>query len=252
MTFVEEQRGSRPTGAAKYAQVRDHLSERIAQMQPGDRLPTEPMLCREYSVSRITVRRAVDDLIREGRVVREQGRGTFVTEPRYIQQVRETFANRVTGFYRQQSDLGRDVGTQVVANHLVRDPVAAQALGLNPADELVELERLRYVNGTLHQHVLTYLPAARFSKVLDEDLGKGSLYDRLEQKYGVVLAHNEILARLDRPSGRIAEALEIRDGECVLAIESKVYDTQGAAVAFGVARHTPSNSEIAISLGTGT
>lgn len=251
MTFEVGEKIPVATGAPKHVQVHDHLKGRIARLEPGDRLPAEPVLCREYGVSRITLRRAVDELIREGRVSREQGRGTFVTEPKYTQQVRETFAEQVTGFYRQQSRLGREVSTTVMANHLVRDPAAAQALQLNPAEQLVELERLRYVNGTLHQHVLTYLPSTRFSGILKEDLGGGSLFDRLEQTYGVVLARNSLLVRLDRPTGGIAAALDIRDGECILAIESTVFDTRGAAVAFGVARHTPANSEIAITLGPG-
>jgi GntR family transcriptional regulator len=236
-------------GTVKYVAVREHLQRRIATMEPGDQLPTEPVLCQEYGVSRITLRRAVDDLIRDGLIVREQGRGTFVTEPRYTQQVRETFADRVTGFFRQQTELGREVTTEVLANHLVRDATAAAALGVNRADELVELERLRFVNGQLHQHVYTYLPAARFRALLDVDLGHGSLFDLLARDHGVTLVRNDLLVRLDHPTGAIAAALRVEDGACVLAMESLVFDQAGTPVAFGIARHTPGNSEIAISLG---
>ncbi|WP_263120938.1 GntR family transcriptional regulator [Cellulomonas sp. RIT-PI-Y] len=238
------------TGTVKYVAVRDHLQRRIAEMAPGEQLPTEPVLCQEYGVSRITVRRAVDDLIRDGRIVREQGRGTFVTEPRYTQQVRETFADRVTGFFRQQTELGREVSTEVLANHVVRDGAAATALRLNPAEELVELVRLRFVNGTLHQHVVTYLPAGRFRGLLDVDLSHGSLFDLLARDYGVTLVRNDLLVRLDRPTGDVAAGLRVEEGECVLAMESLVHDAAGVPVAFGVARHTPSNSEIAFSLGS--
>ncbi|PFG34809.1 GntR family transcriptional regulator [Sanguibacter antarcticus] len=238
-------------GTVKYVAVRDHLQRRIGSMEPGEQLPTEPVLCQEYGVSRITVRRAVDDLIREGLIVREQGRGTFVAERRYTQQVRETFADRVTGFFRQQSALGRTVTTEVLSNHVVRDITAATALGLNPADELIELERLRFVNGLLHQHVYTYLPAGRFKALLDADLSHGSLFDHLDRDYGITLVRNDLLVRLDRPDGRIARALHVEDGTVVLAMESSVYEASGAAVAFGIARHTADNSEIAISLGAG-
>lgn len=236
-------------GAVKYMAVRDHLRGRIARMEPEDRLPPEPVLCQEYGVSRITIRRAVEELIREGLLVREQGRGTFVTEPRFTQQVRETFADQVTGFYRQQTELGREVTTRVLQSRIVRNPAAASALGLIPADELVELARLRFVNGILHQHVLTYLPADRYSDVVNEDFSRGSLYDHLARVYGVALARNDLLVRLDQPEGPIAAALQVADRTCVLAIESTVFDTHGEAVAFGIARHTPANSEIAITLG---
>lgn len=235
-------------GTVKYATVRDHLEGRIAKMAPGDQLPTEPVLCQEYKVSRITIRRAVDDLIRDGKLRREQGRGTFVTEPRYTQQVRETFADRVTGFYRQQILLGREVSTQVLQNHVVRKPGVAEILGLNPAEELIELERLRYINGTLHQHVVTYLSATAYPSVLVQDLTRGSLFDYLEKAYGVFLTRNDLLVRLDRVTEHIAEALQVSPGEPVLAIDSTVFSADDMPVAFGIASHTPANSEISFSL----
>ncbi|MGV9869264.1 GntR family transcriptional regulator [Rhodococcus koreensis] len=236
------------TGTAKYASVRDHLQGRIAKMTVGTKLPSEPVLCEEYGVSRITVRRAVDELIREGLLVREQGRGTFVTEPKYVQQVRETFSDRVTGFYRQQTALGRTVSTKVIQNHLVRDPDAAAALNLNPADELVELERLRYVNDTLHQHVTTYVSAARFPGVLDRDFTDGSLYEYLAEEYGVTLIRNNLLVSLDQADAHIAAALHVSGGQAILTIESTVFDQDDQPVAYGIARHTPANSSIAFSL----
>ena len=86
----------------------------------------------------------------------------------FTEQVRETFAGRVTGFYRQQSILGHDITTQVLRNGIAVNAEAAQALQLDPTDELIVLERLRYVNGALHQHVETYLPASKYPGVLPE------------------------------------------------------------------------------------
>ena len=71
------------SGTSKYVAVREHLLSRIVQMEAGTRLPPEPVLCEEYGVSRITLRHAVDGLIADGHLVREQGRGTFVTEPQF-------------------------------------------------------------------------------------------------------------------------------------------------------------------------
>lgn len=232
---------------SKYEIVRDHLRERIAGLAPGDQLPPEPALCEEYAVSRITVRRAVDDLIRDGLLVREQGRGTFVVEPVLTQQVRETFADKVTGFYRQQVEEGREVTTEVLGNQIVKDPTAAAALGTDPDAELIALERLRYVNGFLHQHVVTFLSAARFPRILVHDFSSGSLFDFLELTYGVSLTRNDLLVRLEQGEGRIGDLLGTAGGETYLAIESTVF-SDDQPVAFGIARHTPRNSEIAISL----
>ena len=236
------------TRKAKYVEVREHLSERIAEMEVGDQLPTETTLCEEYGVSRITVRRAVEELLREGRVVREQGRGTFVTEPRYVQQIHERFSDQVTGFHKQQTDLDREVTTIVLQNRAVRLPAIAERMGLPAGEKLIELERLRFVNGELHQHVVTYMAASRFPGVLGEDFSNGSLFEYLHTEYGVSLTRNDLLVRLETVSGPIARKLQVPDDTPVLAIDSTVFDESEATVAFGVATHRPERSEVMFSL----
>ncbi|MDR1428106.1 MAG: GntR family transcriptional regulator [Bifidobacteriaceae bacterium] len=228
----------------KYADVRDHLRERICHMSPGDRLPSETELCETYAVSRITARRAVDDLVLEGRLTRQQGRGTFVADPLFVQHARESFADQVTGFFRQQRSLGRDVTTKVLRNELGQNRMAAEALGFNAAHKLITLERLRYVDNSLHQHVVTYLPTA-YDGVLQTDFSAGSLFDYLVGRYGVELARNDLVIRIDRVHGLIARALDVVEGEAVLAMDSTVYDQAGNPVAFGTARLTPENGEVA-------
>ncbi|MDR1443125.1 MAG: GntR family transcriptional regulator [Bifidobacteriaceae bacterium] len=228
----------------KYADVRDHLRERVNHMSPGDRLPSETELCETYAVSRITARRAVDDLVSEGRLTRQQGRGTFVADPLFVQHARESFADQVTGFFRQQRSLGRDVTTKVLRNELGRNRIAAQALGFNAGQELIVLERLRYVDNSLHQHVVTYLPIA-YNAVLRTDFSTGSLFDYLSRRYGVELARNNLVIRIDRVHGLVAKALDVVEGEAVLAMDSTVYDHAGKSVAFGTARLTPANGEVA-------
>ncbi len=235
-------------GTAKYAAVRDHLANRIKDLSPGDRLPAEHRLCEDYGVSRITVRRAVEELVKQGWLVREQGRGTFVTQPQYLERFRETFADSVLGFYRQQQVLGRTVKTTVLHQKVVRSPEAAEAIGLNPAEELLELERLRYLNDALHQLVVTWLPVDRFPGVATHDFSAGSLFDYLQQHYGVELARNELLVSIAQASERVATCLEVPVGTCVLAIRSTVFDTAGVPVAFGITHNTPETSEIAVNI----
>lgn len=64
----------------KYYQIEQLLRRRVAQMKQGDSLPSEPEMAREYTVSRATIRAAIDILTQDGLVTRVQGRGTFVTQ----------------------------------------------------------------------------------------------------------------------------------------------------------------------------
>lgn len=237
------------SGTSKYVAVREHLLTRIQGLEPGSQLPAEPILCEEYGVSRITLRHAVDGLIADGHLVREQGKGTFVVEPQYRLRYRERFADAVTGFYTQQTAEGFSVTTEVLGQRvaLAGEPVASQ-LGINAADAVVELTRLRFVNGTLHHFVVTYLPFSRFPDAAEVDFTNGSLYGHLAKAHGVALSRNDLLVSVEGAPQQVADVLDVPVGDRLLKVTSTVFDGDDAAVAYGASYFTPQNSEISFGL----
>ncbi|MGW8431256.1 GntR family transcriptional regulator [Curtobacterium citreum] len=232
-------------GTSKYAAVRQHLLERILAMQDGEKLPPEPALCVEYDVSRATIRRAVEGLIADGRLIRKQGLGTFVTEPQFGTHYRERFADSVKGFFVQQTEEGLAVTSRVIGQQIRHaDDVTAVQLGLPVGDTVVELVRLRYVNNTLHHHVVTYLPEARFPATATYDFSDGSLFEYLRTEYRTTLTRNDLLVRVAPAPPDIAGALNVEPGERLLQVASTVFDTDEVAAAYGVSHFTPSNSEL--------
>lgn len=232
-------------GTSKYVAVREHLLSRIRKMTPGDRLPAEPVLCEEYGVSRITLRHAVDGLIADGHLVREHGRGTFVVEPSYRMHYRERFAGEVKGFHTQQTEEGFAVATQVIRQQVVLagEKVSAQ-LGISSADEVVELVRLRFVNGSLHHLVTTYLPFAVLPDTATADFTDGSLYAYLRERHGLSLVRNDLVVSIRTADAYTADLLFVDAGEKLLHIDSTVFDGSDRAIAFGATDFTPQNSEI--------
>jgi GntR family transcriptional regulator len=238
-------------GTSKYVAVRALLLERISAMNVGDRLQSEKELCEQFGVSRITLRHAVDGLVHDGRLAREHGRGTFVSEPRAGVHYPERFADEVTGFHRQQTSAGNVVTTRVLRQELMpaNEGIAAR-LGIEAGAGVVELVRLRLVNGQLHQHVVTYLPHGRFPAISRADFTVGSLFDFLHHEYGVELCRNDLTVRVEEASPEIALNLEVPSGMRLLTIDSTVWDADDSVVAFGTARHAPENSEITLNLRT--
>ncbi|WP_182047277.1 GntR family transcriptional regulator [Curtobacterium sp. ME26] len=233
------------SGTSKYVAVREHLLSRILKLAPGTKLAPEPVLCDEYGVSRITLRHAVDGLIADGHLVREQGRGTFVTEPQFRTHYRERFADEVKGFYVQQTEEGFAVSSQVLRQTVVlAGETVAAALDVSSADEVIELVRLRFVNGSLHHLVTTYLPLDRFPGAATADFADGSLYAYLRETYDVALSRNDLLVSVASADNEVAEALLVEHGEKLLRVASTVFDTDDTAVAYGVSSFTPQNSEI--------
>lgn len=228
----------------KYVTVRDHLRRRILTMELGEKLPAEPQLCDEYHVSRITLRHAIGDLIQEGLLVREQGRGTFRADGNQSNDESEVISGKIVGYYRQQQNLGSTVTSKVLDNSVVTKASTARKLQLEDDDKLIRLERLRIVNGNPKQHVITYLSAQRFAKVLEHDFSTGSLYEFLEENYAVRLIRNEIAIHIATLNARIAWMLDAPEGQVVLSMESLVYDEFGSPIAMNVSLYPQDESEI--------
>ena len=74
----------------KQAETRDLVLDLIEQLAVGDAIPSERQLTADFGVSRLTVRAALDDLVREGYLVRRHGSGTFVSEPKIAQELTMT------------------------------------------------------------------------------------------------------------------------------------------------------------------
>lgn len=238
------------TGVVKHVAVHDLLAQRIARMEPGERLPTEAQLCDQLGVSRITVRRAMADLETEGLIVRQQGRGTFASRPSLPQVFGERLSGNVVGFHRQQASLGNVVSSTVISNEVVFDIQAAASLGVSASQPLVRLERVRYVNNQLHQHVVTWLDAGRFPDVAGYDFTDASLFDYLRTAYGVELTRNDLTISVVRARHAVAELLRVPEGTALLGMISAVYADE-QLVTYGITTHAPDFDSIEIRLEAG-
>jgi GntR family transcriptional regulator len=146
---------------------------------PGDRLPTERELAAHYGCSLITVRHALGELVREGRIERTRGRGTHVLRPR----IERDFAEALS-FTAEMQRRGLDPETRlIVARPESAGERVAEALGLEPGSPTLYLERLRLAGGEPILLEQVHLPAERFPGLLASDLEHESLYDLLERRY---------------------------------------------------------------------
>ena len=97
-----------------YQQLKRILVTEIQSLNEGDLLPSESDLCRTYSVSRTVVRQALDEIEREGLVVKVKGKGTFVTG----RKMNTSFVQHSLGFYDSMVKAGHTVRSRVLCNEL--------------------------------------------------------------------------------------------------------------------------------------
>ena len=206
-----------------YFQLKKLLEELIAsgRWTPGDRLPSEPAICRQFSVSRTTVRQALSALESEGLIRREKGRGTFVAEPRSASWLLQSSH----GFHEEAVRSGHSVTSKVLRQEVETLPQwAADALGLPADSQGVTIERLRWIDELLVMYVLNHLPADLAETVADVDLETGSLYGALEQQRGLHVFGGRRVVEAVTAEKNLARLLEVEAGAPLLFVESVSWD----------------------------
>lgn len=164
-----------------YAQVMERLGRAIAtgELVAGQLLPSERQLCGVFRVSRPTLRRAVDELVRAGRLMRVAAVGTFVADQRLHLGTSISFTDRVRA-------AGSVPSTTVISFGIVPpDPVINPSLRIGARERLLCLKRIRGVDRTPVMVQTSYLQARRFEELLNEDLALQSLYRCLLDRFGV-------------------------------------------------------------------
>lgn len=241
-----------PAAAPKYLAVREQLRRRVSTMPEHALLPPEPQLCAEFGVSRITLRRAVDGLVADGYLVREQGRGTFVARPAVRREYRESFVHRIAGFNSVMTEQGAQVGTRVLTQRVVPAPDdVAPVLGLRAGDDAVELIRLRSVDGAPNHVAHTFLPAARYPRAAEADFSEGSLYEFLRREYAAELAHARIVVDVGTAAPEEAELLRVVAGSPLLVVRTTVHDSAGQPLVHSFSRLRPDVSQVEFEVSVG-
>lgn len=167
----------------RYHQIAQTLRERIVAggQGPGKRLDTQRSLAREFGVTLMTLRQALDLLERDGLIARRHGLGTFVARPAIDYDILHLRA--LAG---DLSALGEDVATRFLRSYTEpADARVAKPLGLAERAEVFVLERLRLVDGEPVSFQASYLPAALGVEVSKADLAVTPLRQVLAFKLGI-------------------------------------------------------------------
>lgn len=223
----------RDTGASgvTYRQLAEALRRGV--FAAGSRLPAERALAAQFGVSRVTLRNALNRLADEGLLESVLGSGWFV-RPQVVGEppsVLQTF-----------SEMARARGlrpTSRVVTQRVRPATLAEAdqLGTAPAAEVLEIVRLRGMDGTVICLDTTVLPLSVAGELRDAELSDASLYEQLEVRCGVRIDRSAYTVHADVADRQLAGQLGVETGWPVLVGDETGYDETGRPVLIGLTRY---------------
>ena len=219
--------GNQNTSASMYIQLADHLENAISKGEyaVGDKLPSENTLCQQFSVSRITVRQALQRLAQQGLIYSVHGKGSFVKAPSVSNEL-----DQIVSFSKVLEQKGLDGYTRI-CNYA--NPAADAASFRHLGTSAVSLDLLGYISKAPAVYYTSHFPVDLGKQMLsaaqqaEQDGLAFSTYD-LYKKISVTLSRVEQTIRAVNADAKLSEILKLPNGEALMVLESVYYGTDNS------------------------
>lgn len=229
-----------------YHQLAEDLRGRIVagELAPGDPLPTEEMLCRQYGVSRITVRRGLDDLFNAGLIVRRRGVGSFVAERSAAR------STSLVGSLYDALAYPRDIRIEVLrraevaASHRV-----AEELGLAPGSEVMQLDVLSRIEDAPFAATVFFFPPDIGAGIASADLRSGTPVAHLvERRLGEAVVRASQTVEPEQAGSHVARLLQIPARTAILHVRRTYFSASQRPVEHVSVRYHPDRYRLRVDL----
>ncbi len=210
-----------------YMQIKESLKEKIlaGDYAPYQRMPSESELMATFRVSRITVRQALRDLHGEGLIFSTQGKGTFASKPKALQDIQH-----LQGFDEAMKPQGYETSSRLVSiGEVVVNRDVQEKLGLGSRERVVQVLRVRYLNRDPVSVDRSFFPLKIGQGLFSRDLSC-DIFPLLEEQLGVALGRADISLEARPADAEIASLLGLTPGNPVMWVERLTRDRHGEPV----------------------
>ena len=225
------ERSQRPysVSSAKRDRVRAHLLDLIEDGAAGTSIPSERTLCEQLDVSRPTLRAVVDDLVRDGALVRHHGKGVFIARAKIAQNLSQLGG---TGSHILASVDGAWASRMLSFEVVAAGARVGRRLGLAPHEEIVRVHRVRLVDNEPVCVETIHLPRRVVPDLDSADLDGSSLYALLRRRFAVSVARAVQIIEPTVTDPEEAALLRVPAQSPALLFERTTQDTKGRTVEF--------------------
>lgn len=221
-TFINFSRIIKGMKQQKYEQVIDYIIHLIQDqnLSAGDKIPTEEELCKATGFSRMTVNKAIIQLVNQGIIERTRGKGSFIKTP----SIRKSVSSH-SSFSEDMKEHGITPGSQLLSYEMVSAssfPRVKEKMSLTDSDMLHHFIRLRTGNGTPIAISETWISASVIPIIPTEILNQ-SLYDYVDSTYKIKPSHMSLEFSAHSPDPFQCEHLKLNDLEVLLICSHVTY-----------------------------
>lgn len=222
---------------AKYEEIAEDIRQSIlsGKYNPNEQLPLEKEMCEQYGVSRITIKKAVDELVAQGLVIKRRGSGTFVkaVDDHDVQEL--SMAKQFAGF--SETNRGKIVKSEVIEFEVIHPTVEiATKLKITCDDFVYNIVRVRYADDKPCVMEYTYMPITLIPGI-KMDILKKSVYKYIEESLNLKIKSAHRTIRAVSPSDLEKQWLEVTEISPILEVEQVGFLDNGQPFEYSTAHH---------------
>jgi GntR family transcriptional regulator len=230
----------------KQRETRESVLELIESLDAGSAIPSERHLSADFGVSRLTVRAALDELVRDGYLVRRRGAGTFVAEPKVPKGMdASSFSDDMRA--RGLTPASRTIELRVI-------PAGARLgrmLHVSPSEPIVMAKRLRLADGEPMAIELLHVRSSLVPGLTARDLEENSFYELLVDRYSIQIAGGTQTVEPTVTSEEESSALGVPLHSPALMFERVTQSTKGDVIEFTTSTYRGDRYRLETELGLG-
>lgn len=221
----------------KYEKIAQDIRNNImnGKYKINEQLPLEKEMCEHYNVSRITIKKAVDELVNDGLVIKRRGSGTFVKDLNSTEAKELTMSRQFSGFSEEHKK--NSVKSKIIKFEVINPTTEiADKLRITTDDFVYHIIRVRYCNDLPMVVEYTYMPISLIPGVKNDVLEK-SIYSYIENSLKLKIKSAHRIIRATVPNNIEQDNLEIDKNFPILEVEQVGFLDNGKAFEYSKSHH---------------
>ena len=222
-----------------YSQLKNLIIEKIenGEYPPESKIPSEQELCDIFGISRPTVRQAISELTNSGYLYKEKGKGTFVSKPKSVIDVKA-----YTGF--SDSILDNDnpgerniVSINIITNKDYKKLSDIFSISYNQTMDFAQIIYITNLEDEVYSYNTSYIPLSLFPNIIEDIKNKKQSFDILRGKYPLLPAKSKSSLEVIYTEPDEAQYLKVQAGQPLIKVYNVIYSKSGQVVEYIVSKY---------------